>query len=58
MRFCNPEKEEEEEEGSPSSPKAMQSKDLLVGKGSPEVAPVAPKLCNPRICWLAKVAAR
>ena len=36
----------------------MQSNDLLVGKGSPEVAPVAPEQCNPMICWLAKVAVR
>ena len=30
----------------------------LVGKGSPKVAPVAPKQCNPMICSLAKVAPR
>ena len=30
-------------DGRPSSPKAMKSKDLIVGKGGPEEAPVVPK---------------
>jgi hypothetical protein len=44
------------EKTSPEAPEVP--KDLLFGKGSFNVAPVAPEQCYPSMCLLAKVASR